>query len=627
MDDAPLHYLIKFQLLLQWPDCVMRFRIQTHAPLPDVKAWFVPDVQNVPEFIIDLKKTLCRRVQPLKDRHYHGKDLVLLLEGFELLNDSPFDAVRDGDLVTVKLSPSVQDEDENMDIQPSEVPQQRKRKRSPEQTASTSARPVRPPAVQPVLKKALVESSSDSSSEEDSDTESDSSSTSSTSSSSSSSTSTSSDSSSTTPSSPPKPRSSNAVVEKPASTKPTPAAPTGAASTVHVPPGQGKATTHSRNERRKKKREFEKLALAPPKGLSETNTIPLGTSTVQKDGSPPSSSAQDRRDLDGPAPDVAGTLNNAFQSNASGPQYEQQPQESQLNDNSEAAPTSGYITLDQVAMGSLRNKNKKKGFKLSMNAPIPQKIIFNAEAGPSSLSSYSTTESGTPTSYAQAIDYLSTSGPTHPIPPATSQCQARLVPPSEIQKLGLLPPNMFVMSVDVEAGVWDDPSTSRKSKRNNRKNKSRAQKYWYGHEEEQVSEEYSYGEQGDGGVGAVEQEAGKNSCFDWNRADKVWENCAALQSVEQLAVGNLVGWKALDINPKTFSPELMLSVGRVASILQDTTPKVTVRQLIRPTESEAALAFGLGGGTASEGGVEDGEPELSCAWDEILQAGWKLIDL
>ncbi|KAJ3508449.1 hypothetical protein NLJ89_g5749 [Agrocybe chaxingu] len=604
----------------------MRFRIQTHAPLPDVKAWFVPDVQNVPESIIDLKETLCRRVQSLKDGHYHGKDLVLLLEGFELLNDSPFDAVRDGDLVTVKLSPSVQDEDENMDIQLPEVPQHRKRKRSPERTASTSTRPVRPPVVQPavvqpVSKKALVESSSDSSSEEDSDTESDSSSTTSTSSSSSSSSSTSSDSSSTAPSSPPKPQSSNAVLKKPASTKPTPAALTGTASTAHVPPGQGKATTHSRNKRRKKKREFEKLALTPPKGLSETNTIPLGTSTAQKGGSSPSSSAQDRRHRDGPAPDVAGALNNAFQSNASGPQYEQQPQGSRLAGHSEATPASVYITLDQVAMGTLRNKNKKKGFKLSMNAPIPQKIVFNAEPGPSGLISHSTTECGTPTSHAQTTDYLSTGGPTGPILPSASQSQARLVPPSEIQELGLLPPNMFVTSVDVEAGVWDDPSTIRKSKRNNRKKKCQAQNDWYGYEREEAVEELPYGEQENGSVCAVGREAGESSSFDWDRADKVWENCAVVQGIEQLTVGRL----ALDINPKTFSPELMLSVGRVTSVLQDTTPQVTIRQLIRPAESEAALAFGLGGGEATEDGVEDDGPELSCAWDGILQAGWRLI--
>jgi hypothetical protein len=81
----------------------MRLRIQSYSPLPNVKAWFVPDVQNVPESILDLKKSLCRRVGAFKEGGVQAGDVALFVEEFELLDDCPFGAVRDGDLVCVKM--------------------------------------------------------------------------------------------------------------------------------------------------------------------------------------------------------------------------------------------------------------------------------------------------------------------------------------------------------------------------------------------------------------------------------------------------------------------------------------------------------------------------------------------
>ena len=93
----------------------MRLRIQTFNPLPEIKAWFIPDIQNATS-VYNLKEALCSRLQALKDRKFSGKDLILLLDDFELLNDSPFSAVRDGDLICVRLSPSAQVKDVEMDI-------------------------------------------------------------------------------------------------------------------------------------------------------------------------------------------------------------------------------------------------------------------------------------------------------------------------------------------------------------------------------------------------------------------------------------------------------------------------------------------------------------------------------
>lgn len=68
---------------------------------------------------------------------------------------------------------------------------------------------------------------------------------------------------------------------------------------------------------------------------------------------------------------------------------------------------------------SLRNKNKAKNFKSLINKPLPPKIIFAEQEGDATESS------------------------------AAPRVMPRLIPPSSRASL---PPNMFVTSVDVEAG-------------------------------------------------------------------------------------------------------------------------------------------------------------------------------
>jgi len=97
--------------------CPMRLRIQTFGPLPELKAWFVPEIKTAQETVFDLKGLLCKGVQPLRNGRFQAKDLILILEEFELLNDSPLTAVRDGDLIFVKVSPLATNEDQ-MDTEP-----------------------------------------------------------------------------------------------------------------------------------------------------------------------------------------------------------------------------------------------------------------------------------------------------------------------------------------------------------------------------------------------------------------------------------------------------------------------------------------------------------------------------
>jgi hypothetical protein len=78
----------------------MRLRIQTLPPLPDLKAWFIPDVHQIPNSIGELKGLLCSSIAVLKESGIAPGHIQLLLDDFELLDESPFAAaLRDGDIL------------------------------------------------------------------------------------------------------------------------------------------------------------------------------------------------------------------------------------------------------------------------------------------------------------------------------------------------------------------------------------------------------------------------------------------------------------------------------------------------------------------------------------------------
>lgn len=85
----------------------MRLRIQTLPPLPGLKAWFIPAAyQNLPSSVADFKAVLSSSVAVLRDAGVRQEDIQLLLDEFELLDESRFDeALRDGDLVVIKPQP------------------------------------------------------------------------------------------------------------------------------------------------------------------------------------------------------------------------------------------------------------------------------------------------------------------------------------------------------------------------------------------------------------------------------------------------------------------------------------------------------------------------------------------
>jgi hypothetical protein len=82
----------------------MRIRLQSLPPLPVLKAWFVlPDPSLVAAghpTINNLKGILCREVPILSLGTVQCHHILLEMDGFELLDGSLWDVIREGDLIT-----------------------------------------------------------------------------------------------------------------------------------------------------------------------------------------------------------------------------------------------------------------------------------------------------------------------------------------------------------------------------------------------------------------------------------------------------------------------------------------------------------------------------------------------
>ena len=207
-----------------------------------------------------------------------------------------------------------------------------------------------------------------------------------------------------------------------------------------------------------------------------------------------------------------------------------------------------YNTPNQVMMSSLRNKNKKKGFKQSMANPLPQKIVFTTTMASGSQQPSLSTQN------------MLMAEPTT----SSGTIQPRLIPPSEIQQLGQLPSNMFVTSVDVESGMWGEQLPSQK-KQGKKKQKNDATTDW--HDSYITSENGQFDDAHDDSsltlpcfdtdvqpttttttttttqTPSSDTTLGTSRPFDWDQVERLWEDYAVLEKLEQLVVGCLVGWK------------------------------------------------------------------------------------
>lgn len=202
-------------------------------------------------------------------------------------------------------------------------------------------------------------------------------------------------------------------------------------------------------------------------------------------------------------------------------------------------------------MSSLKNKNKRKGFKNALNGPVPAKIVF-AEGDVSlrgvpeeSLSvdaddvlhfSGIHVDASLPFQDADPETFTHTTaahtGGKHELP--------RLIPPSERYALGLLPGNIVVTSID----VGDDLSKA-----------SRRRQRAVGTYDEQddelkifdVNEDASQTGIGNNVTPSLEQlpVAGTKPASDelYSEIEGKWASLQSVKHISQLQQGSIVAWK------------------------------------------------------------------------------------
>ncbi|KAG2056197.1 hypothetical protein BDR06DRAFT_995648 [Suillus hirtellus] len=475
----------------------MRLKISTIHPLGPFKAWFALDDEA--HTIAQLKRALCARL-PIG---MQADNITLVMDEYELLDDSPISILRDGDAVCIKRAAATSQAGLSSDRVPLPTTQKRKRR------ASTSSEP-------------SSSSSSGSDSSDDSSSLSDSSSSSD------------SDSDSDTdelPKPSQQPSESGKCMDATTKSK------TVQDNISFVPPGYGKPSTRNRNLRRRRKRVAEHnqspdKPLAPISGANAVLPLPI-------------------------------------------------QQNSSIHTSSEVYVVDAEPESEpNVMMVSLRNKNKKKNFRQLMDKPLPPKIVFSElENAPAQ---------------AEPPDKLLPAGTSNPeevaVPPIK---HARLIPPSERNSL---PSNIFVTSVDVEEG-----------KRPKKKRRSKEELATASYDNESCTADFSLD------YGSAEVPMANPDEVSYLRADQQWDLLPKITSALQVAVDNIVAYKALAINPMTWTPEMLITVARVIFV---SSTHLTTTRLQRPVQ----VSFG---GLIDV--TEPAEEDETHTWVDVLSQDWRVM--
>lgn len=200
-----------------------------------------------------------------------------------------------------------------------------------------------------------------------------------------------------------------------------------------------------------------------------------------------------------------------------------------------AGPSRVQQTQPTFMMASLSNKNKRKGFKQAMASTLPKKIVFEAPDGTAVMSND-----------LPALPFASASSAevTAHAPSAVS----RVIPPSEIQEKGQLPPNMIVTSIDVEEGLWPEGRKSKK-KKPSRQALTRSETQ----EVENVVLNYGGGDEEMIPTQRDQQPdipATKKPLRDyWDHVKKNWEKLPRVNGRLDVREGTLVTWQVSDMFP------------------------------------------------------------------------------
>ncbi|KAI0352789.1 hypothetical protein OH77DRAFT_1459755 [Trametes cingulata] len=567
----------------------MRVKVESVAPLPHVKAWFSA---NAVPTIFDLKTALCADLVPLSQDRIRPQDVLLLLDDFELLDSSPIDVVRDGDLVVIKKKPTPPPPKRKAPVQDADSPARKRAKTTngnavsraslapPKARASSKAQPRRSDSTSESSSESDSDdesTSSQSESDSDSSTESDSSSSSSSSSSSTSSTSSSSSTSSAPSVRKSRAKSSDGAVKAvfAKAKQSQPAKPLG----PPVPPGLGKPATHSRNLRRRRKKMYERLALtAEPASVNE---IPLGARAHTLE------------------PARTGSASTEPQTQA---QEQARPREKDAEQQAQGE-TPAFM------MASLQNKNKRRGFKNMLSQGVPPKIVF-PDASQAAAGSSSEQPSMDVDPDARIVEAVLE------VQPTPQRVQPRLVPPSEKQELGQIPANMFVTSVDVEEGMW--PAKGKNKKKKKKKQAQVEQEAWEYEQEDSFAGGLPYDDVEViqpsavevGGHGAAAAEGSTEHAV----VAAKWDTLRKITDKEQVQPGATVAWKALGINFATLTPEMLLHVGRVI--------RADENLVVEPFAEPGSAEVSFGGAVLAE---EGGAVEETFEWTDVLQGDWRLV--
>lgn len=225
----------------------------------------------------------------------------------------------------------------------------------------------------------------------------------------------------------------------------------------------------------------------------------------------------------------------------------------QSNDVSSAATRSQELENEPAAgimMASLSNKNKRRGFKNALVNPVPTKIVFD-DSAPVASGSNTRTEP-------DALPFSGTS--TNEMTKAAPTTRPRLIPPSEKQEKGLLPPNMFVTSVDVEEDMW---SRKRKKKKARAPTPDAEVEYldYGGAEEDEVFDLVS--------TQRTTEPAPVKSSIPIQEIGKRWDQLVKVTNRSQVIAGTLIAWKVcLIIVTLNLNLDLTFWIRSWVSILQ-----------------------------------------------------------
>lgn len=555
----------------------MRIRFSTTLD-ESLKAWFYIDESKTTTIAI-LKTELCSQLPILTQAGLRPGDIRLLLDDFELLDGSSINILKESDLIC--LAPSTSKRKASPDEEGDKIPQKRRKGLSPNSEAEqrSPARPSQPSS------SSSSESTSESSDADSSDGSSDSDSSEDSSDEDDTSMSSDSSSSSSPPPSQPivksraTPASRQPIAIKASEAPTQPPKPKGPGPAHLTPPGYGKPQTIKRNERRRRKRQYERdptsvsnLQTQPLTNFSTANNIPLGT-----------------------RPSISQTV---VASNAQSP-----------------TPPPATTVVDPLAasmIATLSNKNKRRGFKAAPTV-LPAKVIFSddATAANSPPQTAATTAASTLPSVTPVVTPSARVLTATPLP--------RLVPPSERQEMGLLPPRMFVTSVDVEEGKWNKGQGRSKKKKALQSQQLAEEEYF---EELDVVLDYDDDETfvtaDRNQDNAYTTELFDGPRLDWDGIEQKWLSLPLLKDIVNLKQGVIVGWKALAINPATFTPEMMLHAARIVKVEQD---NIIVRQLFRPE----AVAISFGGPVDVDEQIPGEGEDETIASGEAINAEWRII--